>query len=384
MAMDPRPFDVNSRSTVLAFVLIAAVVSASLLVAPALVGAMIGELGFTPAQAGYVIAAELGGMALATLPALFWMNRVDWRRAVRIAIVVATVATAASAFAHEFTALLLLRGLSGFAQGSAMVVCMATVGRTQARERNFGLWVVGQLVLGAVGLAVMPQVLPHTGLAGFYAVLAVLNAGLLACVGALPVGAASTSSSPVAGETDWTRGLVALAGLFSFYVALSGVWTYVERLATVNAIPAGTIGVVLAVATVCGVAGAPTASAIGARLAHLHAIVTGLVMAIAGVALLRGAFGLTQFALATGLFKFAWTFLLPYLLACIARFDPGGRLVVFSNLVIGSGLAVGPAVAAAMLGDASGGYAPVVTLGLAGLGVCALLYLPTARRTVAA
>lgn len=378
------PDDVNARPTVIAFVLIAAVVSTALLVAPALVGAMIGELGLTPAEAGYVIAAELGGMALATLPALAWMGRSDWRRAVRIALVVAAAASAASAFAHDFQSLLWLRGLAGLAQGSAMVVCMATVGRTRDRERNFGLWVVGQLVLGAAGLVVMPQVLPHTGLAGFYVVLAVLDAALILVAGALPRGGGDEARATGAGATEWAWGLAGLAGLFAFYVALSGVWTYVERLATQNAIAPGTIGVVLSAATVCGIVGAGTASALGRRVAHLHAIVAGLAIACAGIVLLQGRFGVGQYLLATSLFKFAWTFLLPYLLACIAKLDPSGRLVVFANLIIGGGLAAGPAIAAALIGGGTGAdYAPVVTLGLAGMGVCLLLYLPTARRAAA-
>ena len=43
---------------------------------------MVVEHGFASDQAGYVISIELTGMALATLPANYWLYRVDLAKAV--------------------------------------------------------------------------------------------------------------------------------------------------------------------------------------------------------------------------------------------------------------------------------------------------------------
>ncbi|NTX21767.1 MFS transporter, partial [Burkholderia cepacia] len=52
-------------------------------------------------------------------------------------------------------------------------------------------------------------------------------------------------------------------------------------------------------------------------------------------------------------FKFAWTFVLPFILATVAQIDSSGRLVATLNFVIGAGLAAGPLLAGLML-DAGG------------------------------
>ena len=52
-------------------------------------------------------------------------------------------------------------------------------------------------------------------------------------------------------------------------------------------------------------------------------------------------------------FKFAWTFVLPFILATVAQIDTSGRLVATLNFVIGAGLAAGPLLAGLML-DAGG------------------------------
>ena len=52
-------------------------------------------------------------------------------------------------------------------------------------------------------------------------------------------------------------------------------------------------------------------------------------------------------------FKFAWTFVLPFMLATVAQIDTSGRLVATLNFVIGAGLAAGPLLAGLLL-DAGG------------------------------
>ncbi len=91
---------------------------------------------------------------------------------------------------------------------------------------------------------------------------------------------------------------------------------------------------------------------------------------IVSVGLLIGQPLLVRYAIAALLFKFTWTFVLPFILARVAGLDNSGRLMNSINLVIGGGMAAGPALAGALLQH----FASADLL-LAAAGVCALLSL---------
>jgi predicted MFS family arabinose efflux permease len=80
------------------------------------------------------------------------------------------------------------------------------------------------------------------------------------------------------------------------------------------------------------------------------------------------------FLLAACLFKFTWTFTLPYLLSSISDNDTSGRSVVAVNFVIGGGLAAGPAISAMVL--TGNNYAVIMWMSALFMVLCLLLFLP--------
>ncbi|RTF89691.1 MFS transporter, partial [Serratia marcescens] len=99
-------------------------------------------------------------------------------------------------------------------------------------------------------------------------------------------------------------------------------------------------------------------------------IVLGDALLLASVALLTGQPLLLRFALAALLFKFTWTFVLPFILARVAGLDNDGKLMNGINLVIGGGMAIGPTLAGSLI-EYSGGFNALL---FGALG-CALLSL---------
>ncbi|HIF7632423.1 TPA: MFS transporter, partial [Klebsiella pneumoniae] len=130
------------------------------------------------------------------------------------------------------------------------------------------------------------------------------------------------------------------------------------------------VGLVLAAATVCGIIGAGGAALRGTRRADRLPVWLGYGLLIVSVGLLIGQPLLVRYAIAALLFKFTWTFVLPFILARVAGLDNSGRLMNSINLVIGGGMAAGPALAGALLQH----FASADPL-LAAAGVCALLSL---------
>lgn len=262
--------------------------------------------------------------------------------------------------------------LQRLAGGSLMILCLSSAASTATPSRVYGLWVMGQLVVGAVGLALLPALFERFGLAACYLVLA----GLMGL--ALPLSRAFPSGSPPA-EARASTGAVhsrlrvglGILAVLTFYISLSGVWTFIGAIAEGAGISAGASGEVLAGATLMGIAGAACASFIGNRLPRDLMLLGGYLAMAAAILLLIGQPPLARFALAALLFKFTWTFVLPFILACLADLDRSGRLMNASNLVIGGGLAIGPALAGRLI-EGSGGFLPLLPIA-AGLAALSLL-----------
>lgn len=102
-----------------------------------------------------------------------------------------------------------------------------------------------------------------------------------------------------------------------------------------------------------GIAGAAVASCAGGRVARRRMLWAGYALLAASLVALAAQPRATGYSAAIFTFKFAWTFVLPFILATVAQIDTSGRLVATLNFVIGAGLAAGPLLAGLML-DAGG------------------------------
>lgn len=334
-----------------AIVVFAAITSAVLLTAPAIATQLAVELGLSPAQIGYLFSIELGAMSLATLPSFWWLKRVDWRRAALAAALLFIAGNLASAATVSYQALAALRFVTALAGGSLMVLCLSCAATLPNPSRAYGFWVLGQLVLGAIGLSLLPRLFEAHGLAAVYLLLAGLILLGLPLVRAFAPG--HQASERRIRSTSPARWKVAAAifGLLGFYVALSAVWTFIGAIGGQAGLSAQASGDILAIATLMGIAGAGCATLIGDRWPHGPLLCSGFGLMVAAILLLLGQPQLARFAVAVLLFKFTWTYVLPFILASLVELDESGRLMSLSNLVIGSGLALGPAMAGRLLGD---------------------------------
>ena len=92
-----------------AIVIFAAIAPGILMTAPAVAAQLASEWQLKPGQIGWLFSAELGAMSLATLPAWWWMSRLDWRRVALTAGVVFLAANLASAVVTQYETLLAAR-----------------------------------------------------------------------------------------------------------------------------------------------------------------------------------------------------------------------------------------------------------------------------------
>lgn len=340
------------RLTLIALVAFAAITPMALLVAPALAARLGMEMAIGPSQIGTYFFVENGAFSAASLLGLFWLGRIDVRVVGVIALAVFVIGNFATALLlQDYTTLLLLRAFTGFGGGTLMVLSMISAQDADNPDRVFGYWVVGQLVAGAIGLALLPYLFASFGLKSFYIVLGTitlllspLNKGFLT-----PVASQAKRSEPAIGSRFLLLAFLAVAAILAFYIAIGGVWTFASMAAEQSGIAGGSVGNILAIASLFGIAGAMIASVLGGRAARQAMLLLGyaiLVLSIAALATLEGG---DAYIVAICAFKFAWTFVLPFIIAEVASRDSSGRLVASTTLIIGTGLSLGPLFAGTML-----------------------------------
>lgn len=362
--------DPNSTGRITAIVLFSSVVGTLLLMAPAVASQLQTQLDLTPSETGDLFSVELGAMSLASIPALWWMRRYNLRRLSLAFAVVFMLGNIASAYIDDYTTLLLTRFVTSLAGGSLMVMCMSLAAQARDRNRVYGLWVMGQLLFGAIGLAVLPNFFASRGIGVVYWALAGAMVLVLPLARFLPDrGISPTSVGGDPATTPTLRANAVKAGLgllavLAFYISLSGIWTFVGGVAADAAIDSGTSSLVLSAATVLGIIGSATATVLGARPSVRVNLVIGYIGMTLAVLLLAGVPGLLRFIVAALIFKFTWTFVLPYLMSTLSDLDRTGSLVNLANVCIGGGFALGPFIGGRLV-ENSGGYGTLIALSVA-------------------
>ncbi|MGC5703297.1 MFS transporter [Pseudomonas sp. NFXW11] len=363
-----------------AIVLFAAITPAVLLMAPAIAEQLASQWQLSPAQIGDLFSAELGAMSLATLPAIWWLKHLDWRRAALSSALLFITANLLSMLADTYPLLLLARFCSALAGGSLIIICLASAAASPTPSRAYGFWVMGQLVLGGIGLSLLPMLFARFGLGACYLILALLMLLCLPLVRRFPSGAAQGSNQ--AGKAPpiaWTKAGLGILGILTFYISLSGVWTFIGSIGSQAGLSPQSNGEILAVATLMGIVGALCATLFGDRLPRPLLLLLGYGLMATSVLLLLGQPQLARFALAALVFKFTWTFILPLILARMAEMDRSGRLMNASNLVISAGLAIGPGIAGRLI-ESSGGFQGLL-LGASAITLLSLLLVLACRHT---
>ncbi len=343
-----------------------------------MVTVMMSRLGFQSAEPGYVISAEMAGMGAATFPALWWLRRVHWGRLAGTMLLAIAIGDAASIFAVTPAALAGARFLTGLAQGTVSIICMSALRLTRDPNRSFGLWLFGELFVGALALLGLPALVSAAGIVGFYATLAAL-AVLLAGVGLHIQSGHERSAAQAAdsGIADLRAGIAGLAAILTFYIGFSALWTFTAQMAS-PAVGAGAVSRALSIAPIGGMAGAALASAIGTRFGAVRPFALAVLALGAAAAILGQRPEWIAYQAASCGVLLGWTFGVPFLFGGLAHVDANGRLTTAINIIVGTGLAAGPALAALLVG-ASGHYRSVVALAIGLMLASYLLALPMLR-----
>ncbi len=337
-----------------------------LLILPTMVGALVDYAEFTESQAGWVAAVGFAGNALAAIAVGLRIRHLDPRRLTVVGLVVLALFDGLSILVLDIPTWLFLafRALSGLGGAAAYAAVMASYAAMPNSERGYGVFVVFQFTLSALGLYVLPLALPVIGADGMYVGLAV--AAVFALTQTRPVISRTPETADAAIEVHMLlrpAAILVMLGIGLFEAANNMHFTYAERLGIGFTLSHERTGEILGVATLLGIPAAFAVVWLGDRFGELKPILVSLTLSVFGLLILLNGSGTAVYSVAMCALSIAWAFGLPYFQAFEARLDPGGSVVVTGGFFTSIGAALGPALAAMIV--APNDYANVLVVAAA-------------------
>lgn len=367
--------DLNTRRGLSTAILLGVIGPEVFIVQPGFVQGLVQHLGFDEQGAGYTASAEMFGIAATTVALTFLAQRLDWRRVITASVLLMFAANAASAYVSDPTSFAVLRFLAGFGAGGLVSLSFTAVGLTRDADRNFGLLIMWVLIYGAFGLVAMPSAFDAIGMRGVLWFFALFPLVALPFVRHMPrSGEAHAQVEADAVELGAPLKACALAAMFAYFLAQGVVWAYLFLIGVNAGLSEQQVANGLMVSQFAGIAGALGAALLARRLPRPLALGVGIVGGAVVLWPLAGAFGSLAYAAAVTVYNLAWNFTHPFLLGAMASFDRRGRVVVYAVAAQMVGLAVGPSLAATVIGG--GSLVPVIVLGIALFFVSLALILP--------
>ncbi|NIB40803.1 MFS transporter [Pseudomaricurvus alkylphenolicus] len=371
--------DVNSTGSIIAIVFLAVIGPCMFILQPAYVQGLVEYMKFSEEQAGLIASAEMFGLATTAIGLNFVLNRFNWRTMAALFLIISAVGNFLSLTLVDATQLSAMRYLTGLGSGGLIGITFVMMGLTQRAERNMGYIIAGVLTYGAIGLLVMPSAFHWVGVAGVLFFFGVFCASGLLFVSQLPCSDQTHHEDAVVDEVTispfnkWT----ALGGVLAYNLAIGIVWVYMFLVGVEAGISEQTVANALTVSQFLGIAGAMLAVFLEVRFGRLLPLLFGIIGGAFGIALILGTPTVFLYAAGVCVFNFLWNFTMPYLMATLASYDVRGRVVAIGVALQMLGYAVGPAVAASLLG--AGGYDLINSIAIALFMVAAVMLVPGLR-----
>ncbi len=377
--MAQKPYDVNRPISIISAIIIGVIGPSVFIVQPGFVQGLVAYLQFSDQDAGYVMMAEMSGIALSTIALIYYTTRVDWHKLLYIGALIMVVGNLFSIVVHDFTALMGLRFVVGMASGILISLSFTTVGLTRKVDFNFGLYIAAVLAYGAIGLLVMPNIFDIGGITALYIFFAAVAAIAFPFIRHLPHrGQNVTEHAPDAIDLPTPFRTLALLAMLAYFLAQGIVWAYLFLIGIAGNLSEYNVAYALMLCQFFGIAGALTTTFLGNRWGRAIPLSLGIIAGLLSLTILRGEMTFFIFALGVCIFNYTWNVVHPYLLAAMASFDKQGRMVVYAIAAQMVGLAGGPGIAAYVIEE--GNYWPVNLWGMVFFAASLIFILPPVLR----
>jgi DHA1 family inner membrane transport protein len=322
---------------------------------PAIVSGLIEALDFTNQQAGNVASANMYGAAAGALLIVFLIKRLNWRLASIFFLSGLIAIDLISIQLSDPTVMLFVRFLHGFIGGMLVGTGFSLIARTTQPDRTFGVLLFVQFGLGGLGIMFIPGLVPEFGTQVLFYSLVAFSVATFLMLPFLPDYAVKPVSAEAKtgdkGGIQMRPLILTLLTIFLFQAANMGLFAFIIGLGEYYSLEMDFISTTLGIANWLGLAGAGLVIAIGSRFGYLKSVLSGVILtAVAIWALLYSSVPWIWIA-SNCLIGITWGFTISYLLGLASRFDSTGQMAAMGGFASKMGLASGPVVTAALLGQ---------------------------------
>ena len=332
---------------------ISATSSTLFLLMPLLIGVLIDDLGLSNQDAGFLASIYFGGYLGVCLSIVFWIHKVNWRWLSMLAHGLLIGGLSGAAFTVNYSFLLCLFFVAGCGGGTLFSLCIKILSASSKPDRNFGFKLAAEQLVAAVLLFLLPWlVISNWGFRGFCISVALVFAVLSISTTWLPKALNRPDETTHASNSQGTIGVwLALFCLMLFMAGLSGVWAFVERIASSNDISAVNIGRALSYGVIGGGLGAFAAAALNDRHGRAIPLLVSLVLLSAVLFVLSINFDSAIFIVVCIFLSGMWNFSMAYQMGVVANTDKSGTLSVLMSSGLALGAMIGPGIAGLIIRD---------------------------------
>jgi len=310
---------------------------------PQLVGAVAEQFTLDERQMGLFASSDLIGYSIGSISSFFWIRRVNWRMASLISVVIMVLGNWFSPMISEYLVIIVVRILTGIGQGMAVAITLAVVADSTRTDRNFALYLIITLIVGAVGVMLLPDMMAKYGARPIY------WGQILCALLALPFIFKWLPGNGIDYEEESSGGFnksiyLSLFSVLLLYVGYGGLWALAERIGNISGLTPEYIGWCLSISLLWAI--------VGLLIPILFELKFGRLLPISLSILSLCVFGLlmfwdtskTGFLIAVSVGSFGINLILPYVTGVIGENDSSGKGVIMVTPMYSIGFALGPAI----------------------------------------
>jgi predicted MFS family arabinose efflux permease len=377
--------DRNEPLSIVAAIIVSVVGVFGLMTMPMAIGIYVDTLGFTLEQGNQIMIAEVAGGAIASILAIFWVSKINWRKAIFFALISVIVGNALTVIQTDAGLITLIRFVVGFlGQGTAFAIGISIIGNTSDPDRNFGFVIAAQVAFGVVALVVVrPLVDQFNSIGGMYLPLAILAAIAILFVKFVPEGAMQQEQHDAVDSGSLTLPVTGLVAMLIWCCGLGAIWMFVERIAVDGGMESVVALRAIAISSAVAIVGALAAAALATKgVGRFLPVTIALLGQMAVVWFIQGEMSWVELIIKASIFQVFWNMTGPFLMGAIAASDTRGKVAVLIPAAQTSGFFIGPAIAGQFMAEA--GLSAANLTAIICCGIALAIFIPLSARLKAA
>ncbi len=348
---------------------------------PAITDALMEGAGLSSIDAGQITSANALGAAFGALVITLLIRLIPNWKAVAFVLLILLISLDTITILQTSTKILIpLRFTHGFIGGSLVGLGFSVIARTEKPSVAFSLLLVVQYGGGALGLWLLPPLVPEYGTyVPFYALIAfsLVTLSMLPFIGKYPLPDKKSENTSKSTIKIIPLGFTLLS-LFLFQAANMALFAFIFGMGKYFGHELDFLSSAIGLANIIAILGALLAIYTGVKYNILPPLTVALIVAAVGTWLLIFSESAAVYFWANSIVGIAWAFCIPYFLTMAAKFDSAGQMAALGGFASKMGLASGPLVAGYLLAE-NQNYIFLINVAAIVLGICVLIAIYPAR-----